>query len=166
MRVGDSKIMKTDARIIAATNRNLLDEVKEGNFRKDLYFRLKTINIAVLPLREHINDMYLFIERFGLEFTAKNDIPFKGFSSEAQLVMKRYAWPGNVRELKNVVESLLVMNKGERITEEMVESYMPTSEQEAEWQKDRDRFIDLTYSPLLREGDLPVSADFGDRKKR
>ena len=68
----------------------------------------------------------------------------------------------NRRRMK-VLESLLA-EKG--ITEEMVESYMPTSEQEAEWQKDRDRFIDLTYSPLLREGDLPVSADFGDRKKK
>ena len=120
MKVGDTNIMKTDVRIIAATNRILSEEVKKSNFRQDLYFRLKTINIHVPPLREHINDMYLFIERFALLFTAKNDIPFKGFSSEALTVMKRYAWPGNVRELKNAVESLLVMNQGERITDEMV----------------------------------------------
>ena len=120
MRVGDTKIMKTDVRIIAATNLELLNEVKNSNFRQDLYFRLKTINIDVPPLREHISDLHIFIERFGLQFTAKNDIPFKGFSSEALTVMKRYSWPGNVRELKNAVESLLVMNKGERITDEMV----------------------------------------------
>ena len=120
MKVGDTNIMKTDVRIIAATNRELAEEVKKGNFRQDLYFRLKTINIEAAPLRNHINDMHLFIERFGLLFTAKNDIPFKGFSSEALTVMKRYAWPGNVRELKNVVESLLVMNRGERITDVMV----------------------------------------------
>ena len=120
MRVGDTKIMKTDVRIIAATNLELSNEVRNSNFRQDLYFRLKTINIDVLPLREHISDLHLFIERFGLQFTAKNDIPFKGFSSEALTVMKRYSWPGNVRELKNAVESLLVMNKGERITDEMV----------------------------------------------
>ena len=120
MRVGDTKIMKTDVRIIAATNLVLYNEVRNSNFRQDLYFRLKTINIDVLPLREHISDLHLFIERFGLQFTAKNDIPFKGFSSEALTVMKRYSWPGNVRELKNAVESLLVMNKGERITDGMV----------------------------------------------
>ena len=120
MKVGDTNIMKTDVRIIAATNRELAEEVKKGNFRQDLYFRLKTINIEVAPLRNHLNDMHLFIERFGLLFTAKNDIPFKGFSSEALTVMKRYTWPGNVRELKNVVESLLVMNRGERITDVMV----------------------------------------------
>ena len=120
MKVGDTNIMKTDVRIIAATNRELAEEVKKGNFRQDLYFRLKTINIEVAPLRNHLNDMHLFIERFGLLFTAKNDISFKGFSSEALTVMKRYAWPGNVRELKNVVESLLVMNRVERITDVMV----------------------------------------------
>ena len=64
--------------------------------------------------------MHLYIERFGLEFTNKNDIPFKGFSSEALAEMKKYNWPGNVRELKNVVESLLVMNSGHRINDEMV----------------------------------------------
>ena len=120
MRVGDTKIQKTDVRIIAATNKNLAEEVKNNKFRQDLYFRLKTINIDVLPLRDHLSDLHLFVERFGLQFTAKNDIPFKGFSSEALGVLKRYSWPGNVRELKNAVESLLVMNRGERITDEMV----------------------------------------------
>ena len=124
MRVGDTKIMKTDARIIAATHRNLSHEVNDGNFRQDLYFRIKTINVNVPPLREHLSDFHLFVERFGLEFSAKNDIPFKGFSSEALMVMKRYPWPGNVRELKNSVESLLVMNKGKRIAEDMVSRYL------------------------------------------
>ena len=120
MKVGDTKIQKADVRIIAATNRNLSEEVKKSNFRQDLYFRLKTINIHVPSLKDHLGDLSQFIERFGLEFTAKNDLAFKGFSSEALTVMKRYGWPGNVRELKNAVESLLVMNKGERITDEMV----------------------------------------------
>ena len=124
MRVGDTKIQKTDVRIIAATNKNLSEEVKNNKFRQDLYFRLKTINIDVLPLRDHLSDLHLFIERFGLQFTAKNDIPFKGFSSEALAVLKRYSWPGNVRELKNAAESLLVMNRGERITDEMVVKHL------------------------------------------
>ena len=124
MRVGDTKIQKTDVRIIAATNKILSEEVKNNKFRQDLYFRLKTINIDVLPLRDHLSDLHLFIERFGLQFTAKNDIPFKGFSSEALAVLKRYSWPGNVRELKNAAESLLVMNRGERITDEMVVKHL------------------------------------------
>ena len=128
MRVGDTKIQKTDVRIVAATNRDLSQEVKKNNFRQDLYFRLKTINIHVPPLRDHLADLPQYIERFGLEFTVKNDIAFKGFSSEALTVLKYYNWPGNVRELKNSVESLIVMNKGERITDTMVKQHLKLEE--------------------------------------
>ena len=120
MRVGESKTQKVDVRIIAATNRNLLKDVQNNNFRQDLYFRLKTINVNVPSLVDHLSDLHLYIERFGLEFTNKNDIAFKGFSSESIAEMKKYNWPGNIRELKNVVESLIVMNSGERITDKMV----------------------------------------------
>ncbi len=130
MKVGDTKIQKTDVRIIAATNRDLAGEVKKSNFRQDLYFRLKTINIQVPALKEHLSDLPQFIERFGLEFTVKNDIAFKGFTSEALGIMKRYDWPGNVRELKNSVESLLVMNKGERITDKMVLKHLKLDDYE------------------------------------
>jgi len=124
LRVGESKTRTTDVRIIAATNCNLKEEVDKKNFRQDLYFRLKTININVPPLREHINDTNLFIERFGLAFSDQNNIPFKGFSSEAISLLKSYKWPGNIRELKNSVESLLVMNKGERIVPDMVKKQL------------------------------------------
>ena len=124
MRVGETKTQKTDVRIIAATNRKLNEEVKDKKFRQDLYFRLKTVSIDVTPLREHISDLFLYIERFGLLFTTKNDIPFKGFSKEAVTVMKHYNWPGNIRELKNTIESLLAINKGERIQEDMVIKYL------------------------------------------
>ena len=124
MRVGETKTQKTDVRIIAATNRNLNEEVKNKKFRQDLYFRLKTVSIDVVPLKDHISDLFLYIERFGLLFTAKNDIPFKGFSPEAINLMKHYNWPGNVRELKNSIESLLAINKGERIQADMVRKYL------------------------------------------
>ncbi len=124
MRVGETTTQKTDVRIIAATNRRLSSEVKDKKFRQDLYFRLKTVSIDVVPLKDHIGDLFLYIERFGLLFTAKNDIPFKGFSQEAINLMKKYDWPGNVRELKNTIESLLAINKGERIQEDMVRKYL------------------------------------------
>ena len=124
MRVGESKTNKVDVRIVAATNRDLLSEVNDKKFRQDLYFRLKTININVPSLKDHFSDLHLYVERFGLEFTNKNDIPFKGFSSEAISMLKKYNWPGNIRELKNVVESILVINKGERITDQMVEKHL------------------------------------------
>ena len=124
MRVGESKTRKVDVRIIGATNRDLSKEVNNNNFREDLFFRIKTINIKVPRLIEHLNDMHLYIERFGLEFTNNNDIPFKGFSSDAISLLKKYNWPGNIRELKNVVEGLIVMNKGERISSEMVAEHL------------------------------------------
>ncbi len=140
MRVGESKTNKVDVRIVAATNRKLLDEVNKNNFRKDLYFRLKTINVNVPSLSDHLSDLHLYIERFGLEFTNKNDIAFKGFSSEAISEMKKYSWPGNIRELKNVVESLIVMNHGLRITDEMVRK-------------------SLNMVPINSNDSLPVSLD-------
>jgi DNA-binding NtrC family response regulator len=121
MRVGDSQTRRTDVRILAATNKDLGELVQQGKFRQDLYFRLKTVTVNMPPLRQRIEDLSLLVERFALEFTRSNDIPFKGFMPEAIRRMKQYDWPGNVRELKNFVESILVMERGERITVEMVE---------------------------------------------
>ena len=120
IRVGDTKSEKIDTRIIAATNRDLSSAVRDKEFRQDLYYRLKTVNINVPALLHHTDDIFDLVERFGFEFTAKNDIPYKGFDPDSIDLMKNYDWPGNIRELKNVVESLLVMNKGKRITTEIV----------------------------------------------
>jgi len=121
MRVGDSQTRRTDVRILAATNKDLSELVQQGKFRQDLFFRLKTVTVNMPPLRQRIEDLSLLVERFALEFTRSNDIPYRGFMPEAIRRMKQYDWPGNVRELKNFVESILVMEKGERITVDMVE---------------------------------------------
>ena len=120
MRVGDSKIRRTDVRVIAATNKNLSDLVKKNQFRQDLYYRLKTVNIHIPALRERVEDINPFVERFALEFTRSNEIRYRGFMPDAIRVMKKYDWPGNVRELKNFVEKIMVLEKGERITADMV----------------------------------------------
>ena len=120
MRVGDSKTLYTDVRVIAATNKDLRELVKKNQFRQDLYFRLKTVQVDLPPLRNRIEDISQLVERFALEFTRENDIPYRGFIPEAIRFMKNYNWPGNVRELKNFVESMLVLQKGERITLKMV----------------------------------------------
>ena len=146
MRVGETKTQKTDVRILAATNRKLKDEVQEKKFRQDLYFRLKTVSINVSPLRDHISDLFLYIERFGLLFTAKNDIPFKGFTPEAINIMKEYNWPGNVRELKNTIESLLAIHKGERIQEDMVVKYLKLD-------NSKDIFNNSLPVPINKESD-------------
>ena len=121
MRVGEAKTRKTDVRVIAATNKSLSELVKNGDFREDLYFRLKTVMVQLPPLRERVEDINAFIERFALEFTRANDIRYRGFMPDAVRMMKQYAWPGNVRELKHFVEKVLVLEKGERITVDVIE---------------------------------------------
>ena len=121
MPVGDSKTKKTDVRVIAATNKDLADLVSKGLFRQDLFYRLKTVTINSPSLSERLEDISLLVERFALEFTRTNDMVYKGFMPEAIRSLKTHAWEGNVRELKNFVESIIVLEKGERITVEMVE---------------------------------------------
>ena len=149
LRVGDTKLKKVDVRIVAATNRDLSKEVGNGNFREDLYFRLKTLNIKVPNLKDHIDDLDELVNRFALEFTARNDIPYKGFTKEAILLMKSYSWPGNIRELKNMVESTLVMNKGDRITKEMMGAHIKIDEYD--FNQDLPVKIDMDSDKIERE---------------
>ena len=120
MRVGEAKTRRTDVRLIAATNKDLHQMVNNGDFRQDLYFRLKTVTVAIPPLRKRPHDISAFVERFSLEFTRSNDIRYRGFTPEAIRLMKKYDWPGNVRELKHFIEKIIVLNKGERISFENV----------------------------------------------
>jgi DNA-binding NtrC family response regulator len=124
MPVGASKSKRTDVRVIAATNKDLEDQVTKNKFRQDLYYRLKTVTIDSPPLRNRVEDISLLVERFALEFTRSNDMLYRGFMPESIRVMKNFAWNGNVRELKNFVESIIVLEKGERITVEMVEKQL------------------------------------------
>ena len=124
MPVGASKSKRTDVRLIAATNKDLEDQVTKNKFRQDLYYRLKTVTIDSPPLRNRVEDISLLVERFALEFTRSNDMLYRGFMPESIRVMKNFAWNGNVRELKNFVESIIVLEKGERITVEMVEKQL------------------------------------------
>ena len=122
MRVGEAKTRKTDIRIITATNKDLGDLVKKEQFRQDLYYRLKTVTVDLPALRDRVEDIGALVERFALEFTRSNDILYRGFIPDAIRMMKQYELPGNVRELKNFVEKILVLEKGERITAEMVKN--------------------------------------------
>ena len=103
MPVGESKIKKTDVRIIAATNKDLSELVEKGKFRQDLYYRLNTVAIKLPSLNERVEDIALLVERFALEFTRSNDMIYRGFVPDAIRNMKNHQWKGNIRELKNLV---------------------------------------------------------------
>ena len=121
--VGGSESKKTDVRIIAATNKDLESEIKkEEGFRKDLYYRIKTIKITAPPLRKRPEDISVLAKHFALHFANRHSIAFKGFSPNAMEIMENYSWPGNVRELKNFVESMITLNKGEVIDSSLVAS--------------------------------------------
>lgn len=119
-RVGSAEPKHTDVRVIAATNRELNQEIQSGTFRQDLYFRLHAVTIQVPPLRARKEDIPLLVNLFSKKFCAENHITFEGFDDSAFSVMKEYHWPGNVRELKNTIESIIILEKGQRIDEQVM----------------------------------------------
>jgi len=112
-RVGSSKINKVDVRVIAATNKELPKEIKAGNFRDDLYFRLNVVPVYSPPLREKKEDIPLLVDYFCQTFAEENNFKVKKFTDEAVEAMLKYPWKGNVRELKNVVERLIIMTESD-----------------------------------------------------
>jgi len=110
VRVGSNKPVKTDCRIITATNKNLKDEVKKGKFREDLYYRLLGLPIELPPLRERASDILILARHFMADFCRDNNIPLKRLTIEAQKKLMNYTYPGNVRELKSLVELAVAMS--------------------------------------------------------
>jgi len=110
IKVGSSNVKKTDVRIIAATNVSLIDSVKKGKFREDLYYRLNTVPIKVPALHERREDIYLLFRKFAIDFSEKYRSDAVALDDRARLVVENYGWPGNIRELKNLVEQLSVLS--------------------------------------------------------
>ncbi|MBI2620029.1 MAG: sigma-54-dependent Fis family transcriptional regulator, partial [Ignavibacteriales bacterium] len=123
-RVGSATPRTSDVRVIAATNKDLEVEVRQKRFRPDLYFRLRSVNIWIPPLRNRRDDIPVLIEHFVSEFTRQNSIVFEGFADDATDVLLEYHWPGNVRELRNVLESIIVLENGSRVHADDVRKYL------------------------------------------
>lgn len=115
--IGSDKIVKVDVRIIAATNRNLEEEIEKGNFREDLYYRLNVVNLHIPPLRERVEDIPILAKHFLNIYGPKNKKEIKGISPQAMDLLLKYNWPGNVRELENAIEHAVVLCTGDYITE-------------------------------------------------
>ncbi len=131
-RVGGHETIKTDARIIAATHRDLEEEVQKRNFREDLYYRLYVIPILLPTLKERKDDIPFLVSYFLEEFSRKKDIIPAKISDEAMKILVNYNWPGNVRELRNLIERIVVLNEGEKIRpEELPERLLIKSGQQA-----------------------------------
>jgi len=126
IRVGSSKVQKTDVRVIAATNVDLLEKVREGKFREDLYYRLNTVPIKMPALRERREDIYMLFRRFSLDFADKYRTESIQLDPESKELINNYNWPGNVRELRNVVEQLSILADTKLITREVLLELIPT----------------------------------------
>jgi DNA-binding NtrC family response regulator len=124
MRLGGTKSIKIDVRIIAATNKNLELGVERNEFRQDLYYRLKVITVTIPPLRERREDIPLLVDTFIADFCAKNNLEFPGITAEAMEVLVNYSWPGNVRELQNLVKNLIILSPHKKVDLATIPQYL------------------------------------------
>lgn len=125
LRVGSSKVQKTDVRIVAATNVDVYNRVKSGKFREDLYYRLNTVPLRIPALHERKEDIYLLFRKFSADFSDKYRSPGIQLEPEAIQMLSNYSWPGNVRQLKNIAEQICVLEKDRNVTPAALLNYIP-----------------------------------------
>ena len=125
MRVGSSKVLKTNVRVVAATNISLQTAIADGRFREDLYYRLNTVPIEVPPLRERRSDIYLLFRKFASDVALQYRMPSITLSDEARQMLESYYWRGNIRQLKNVAEQISAIEEARVITPQILSRYLP-----------------------------------------
>ena len=125
IKVGASKVKKTDVRIIAATNENVQKAIQKGKFREDLFYRLSTVPIFLEPLRERKNDIHLLFRKFSADFAEKYRMPGIRLNQKAVEILEKYSWPGNIRQLKNVAEQISVIENSREVNELILTKYLP-----------------------------------------
>ena len=125
IKVGSSKVQKTNVRIVAATNLNMEDAITKGKFREDLFYRLSTVEIKIPPLRERKADIILLFRKFASDFAKKYNMPTVRLNDDAQRILQEYNWNGNIRQLKNITEQLSVLEQERAINGDMISTYLP-----------------------------------------
>jgi len=130
IKVGSSKVLKTNVRVVAATNVNIPKSVQEGKFREDLFYRLNTVPINMPPLRERQEDIHLLFRKFAQDFAEKYRMPPLRLDEGAQQVLKSYRWPGNIRQLKNITEQISIIEKERHIGIENLQTYLPVNDEQ------------------------------------
>ena len=125
IKVGSSNVQKTNARIVAATNLNMVEAIEKEKFREDLYYRLSTVEISLPPLRNRKEDIVLLFRKFASDFAQKYHMPPLQLDEEAQALLTEYRWSGNIRQLRNVAEQLSVLEQERNITGGLLRGYLP-----------------------------------------
>lgn len=125
IKVGSSKVLKTNVRVVAATNVNMQKSVEEGKFREDLYYRLNTVPIIIPPLRDRKEDIYLLFRKFANDAADKFRMPAITLDTDARALLENYRWPGNIRQLKNITEQISILEQRREVTAESLHNYLP-----------------------------------------
>jgi len=167
-KVGSSVVQKTNVRIVAATNVDLTESVRQNKFREDLYYRLNTVPIVIPPLRERGDDILLLFRKFASDCAEKYQMPAIHLDEDARRLLLAYRWPGNVRELKNVTERLSVIENERLITADTLRLYIPDSGMEklpAVLNKDSDKKVFNSEREILYQVLFDMKKDINDLKK-
>ena len=169
IRVGSSKVLKTDVRVVAATNINLRNAVAEGRFREDLFYRLNTVPIKIPALRERKEDIHLLFKKFALDYADKYNVPAVRLDDDAVQMLCNYRWPGNIRQLKSVAEQISILEKDRHIHAEVLQKYLPvdnelnvpalTGSQSADYLSDRDIIFKILFQLRQEISDLKQRVD-------
>lgn len=150
IRVGSSKMQKTNVRVVAATNVNMPEAIARGRFREDLYYRLNTVPVHIPPLRERKSDIHLLFRKFASDFADRYKMPVVHLQPEAQQLLIDYRWPGNIRQLKNVTEQLSILEQKKEIGPETLIKYLPSEHGSS--------------LPVLMKDELKSGGDFSERE--
>lgn len=168
IRVGSSKVQKTNVRIIAATNVNIPNAIQKGRFREDLYYRLNTVPISLPPLRERKEDIHLLFRKFASNFADKYKMPPIKLTDEAVNALTNYYWPGNIRQLKNVAEQISVIEQSREIDVATLLKYLPNYENHQKLPsivKTEDAIGDMSEREILYKLLFDMRKDLTDLKK-
>ena len=165
LKVGSSKAYTTDVRIIAATNVNLPQAVKEGKFREDLFYRLNTISINLPPLRDRGNDIHLLFRKFAADFADQYNTPPVKLTDDAVEILKNYNWPGNIRQLMNFVAQLSVMEEERKITSSRLQEQLPNISTSGLVKFEDKKKSDLSEREILYKVLFDMKRDLSELKK-
>jgi transcriptional regulator with PAS, ATPase and Fis domain len=150
LKVGSSKVIKTDVRVVAATNVNFSEAISRGKFREDLFYRLSTVPIIIPPLRDRKEDIHLLFRKFTTDFADKYGIPILELTPDAVSLLESYSWPGNIRQLKNITEQISVIEKEREINSTNLRQYLPEQ--------------GFSMKPMVIDQDQKSQSDFSERE--
>lgn len=165
LRVGSSKVLKTNVRVVAATNENMQQAIASGKFREDLYYRLSTVPISLPPLRDRGEDIHLLFRKFASDFADKYRMPTIKLTNDAIKLVNSYSWPGNIRQLKNVVEQISVIETERELDAAKLKEYLPTMQPKSTFLAQRDSEENINERELMYKFLFDMKKDLTELKK-